>query len=339
MDKRKKASVTALLVLIIFIINSVQADLLAPVSESANLCSSHGDVRLDLRTIKALALKDVIVKAKHSSEPSYYEIEGTWRDKDDYSVSSLYSNMDVIFRSSDSYFKKSGEYSIRVEYKDEYEDLTVECPQFTFSCNEIDIEINECYSEGNNFVVEFLGKGLETQGTFLNLEKDLEYKIKSRRQTWEFDSFPSNISFQRLENEVYRIIFPRNKNYSIETNLLESVEIRVKEDLVTIPQKSSGCIREPENRVYPNTFDAEYKCPTKILLTEDKIKYEEVNDTEDIGMKQKPEEEGKNGDITGKAISEEGKMKKNLSASMLISAIIGLVIGTIITFLLVNKKR
>ena len=336
MGKGKKILIAALLALSILLINSVQADLFAPASQSGNSCSSHGDVKLELRTINALSLKEVLVKARHSSEPSYYEIQGTWRDKDDYSVSSLYSDMNVMFRSSDSYFKKTGEYSIRIEYKDEYEDITFECPQFTFSCNDIDIEINQCYSEEDNFVIEFLGKGLETQRTVLDLEKDLEYNIKSKKQIWGFGSLPKNVSFVRLENENYRMIFPRNKNYyPANTNLLESVEIRVKEDFGI--GVGSGCSRENGYRVYPDIRGTENECPTKILLTEDKIKYEEVNDTEDIGIK--PEETRESADITGKAISEEDKIKGNLSASILISIIIGFVIGTIITFLLMNKKK
>ena len=326
-----------LLVFSILLINNVQADLFAPAASSANTCSVHGDVKLDLKTINALALKEITVKAKHSSEPSYYKIEGAWKDKNDYAVSSLYSNMDVKFRSSDSYFKKEGEYSIRIEYKDEYEEINIECPKFTFSCNDIDIKINECYSEGNNFVINFLGRGLETQKIVLDLEKDLEYSIKSKRQIWGFGSLPKNVSFEKLENENYKIIFPRNKDYyPADTNLLENVEIRLKEDLGT--GAGSGCSREHDYRIYPNIRDMEIKCPIVLKTPPESTGNDVTIDNSENIENEAVKQEENNADITGKAISE--KVKLDSSSLIIIPSVgIGLVIGILMAFLLMKKKR
>ena len=226
--------VTALAVLIIILMNDASANMFYAQSPGSKECSIHGDIRLDLRTINRLSLDEVIVKAKHSSEPSYYEIEGNWFDKNDNILKSIDSDSNTIFRSLGSYFDKEGDYSVRIYNKENYEEFKINCPEFKFSCNDIKLDIKECYSEEDNFIVVFLGKAIESQKTKLSLEKDLEYKIENQRQIWEFGFIPKNVSFERLGDEVYKMIFPRNKEYPVDSNQLKRVNIKVKQNLETI---------------------------------------------------------------------------------------------------------
>ncbi len=329
--------ITALAVLIILLMNNASANLFYAQSSGSKECSIHGDMKLSLRTTVRMSLEEVIVKAKHSSEPSYYEIKGNWFDKEDNIIQGVDSDSQAIFRSLGSYFSKEGAYSVRIYYKDAYEEINIDCPKFTFSCNDINIEINECYSEGDNFIIEFLGKGLETQKTVLDLEKDLDYRIESQKQIWEFGSVPKNVSFERLGDEVYKMIFPRNKEYPIDSNQLKRVDMRVKQNLETINYLNSGCSGGLYNKIYPNTRDEETKCPTKTILSKNEIEIKKENITkesnEEIAV-----DENEIG-ITGKAISKEIETGTPLEGAVLIAGIIGFFIGIIITFLLMKKSR
>ncbi len=327
--------ITVLAVLIILFMNNASASLFYAQSSGSKECSTHGDIRLDLRTTSRMSLDEVIVKAKHSSEPSYHEINGNWFDKEDNIIHGIDSDSQAIFRSLGSYFSKEGAYSVRIYYKDSYEEINIDCPEFTFSCNDINIEINECYSEEENFIIEFLGKGLETQKTVLDLGKDLDYRIESQKQIWEFGSSPKDVSFERLGDEVYKMTFPRNKEYPVESNQLKRVDIRVKQNLETINYLNSGCNRGLYNNIYTNTRDTETKCPTRVNLVQNEIEIKKENITKESneGTAVDENEIG----ITGKAISKESEIDAPLKGAVLIVGIIGFFIGMIITFLIMKK--
>lgn len=296
------------------------------ISSSDFTCSIHGDIKLEARTL-GLKPEDIKIKAKHVSETDYFDVNGAWFDSRDIELGYLYNGEMVFFRSAGTLFTKKGDYYISLTYPDVSKEFRISCPEFMFSCNAINIDIEECYSDNKDFVVVFLGEGLENQKTGLDLLKDIEYRIESDRQMWGFDSLPKNLTIKQIESNRYEMRFQPDSSYK--NNSLKYVEIRVKQNLETISLIGSGCSGGLFGNIYPNARDLKIDCPTGIKQDETEETDEEARG--EIGESMTDEKE------TG-AAKEKG-LDIAFILAIMISGAIGLVIGCLITFIILNKKK
>ncbi len=323
----KKEGLILILIMAIMAIHPVEAawDSFYAISSSDFVCSSHGDIKFNAKTM-GVDTKDVKIQARHSSEANYFDVSGIWYNSLEDEVTRLQSGENVMFMSSGDLFTKTGDYFIRIAYPDTSKEVKISCPAFKFSCSDIKIDIEECYSDKYDFVVVFLGENLENQPTKLDLFKDLEYQIVSQRQEWDFGSLPKNLTIISIEDNKYEMRFPSNPEYPSASNALQSIEIRVKEDLGSILQIDSGCFRGVYDKIYQGTKDIEKACPTRALLEDNEVNSDVEENTED---EEKPKE----------TIKAEEVAKVIWIPASIISGIIFFIIGCLITAIILSKKK
>jgi hypothetical protein len=189
-----------------------------------------------------------LVKAKHG-EKDYFLVNGTFVDQYGELVVKDRQGYSPQFVSKEGIFREKGIYDIMEIYPDgEIRGVTpTNCPGFTYSCADIELGINDCYTNQNGqFTLNFYATGL-SQGIELDLTKNVLYDIKGTKRSWAENNLPKDVQITRLENNTYELKFYSNDS------MVKSVRMRV-----------NGCdaiFNQPLNlNAYSKTNDYTAKC-------------------------------------------------------------------------------
>jgi hypothetical protein len=212
------------------------------------VCNERGS--LWIKSVPRSFVKEKgIVEIKYLEKDEFITINGTFINYLG-QVAKLNDNY-IGFVSQEGMLKQKGTYTVLMIYPEEEEkngDMqSVSCPGFTFSCKEINLKINDCYTTiDGQFVLMFNASGLN-QGIELNLTKDILYDIKGTKRTWSENYPPQDMIVYNTGGNTYKATFYANNTF------IKSIRIRIK-----------GCdeiFNTPSNLyAHPNTIDSESKC-------------------------------------------------------------------------------
>ena len=222
---------------------------------------------------------------------------------------------------------------ISIKYPLEFEDFqseetiqkVLECPEFHFSCALLDIRIDECYTEDNNFYGYFTAGGFD-QSSFgrLSVEDDLEFNLVTTNVYEDIDDRvatkgvkPKTSIIKRVEGDKYVMIMEFPNENSVESFRVGATNV-------------DSCLVE-KYRYYHLKLSDFVECGVKEEVVEETI-VEEV-EVEEIVVEEVIEEE-----IIEEIVVEEPIQGTDNSDAISAAILLIVVIGGIIILFKVKKN-